>query len=84
MRKHFIVLVVGSVIFLIALVRATWERWLGGSDSGLAAARNSAAVLDALQVFGLYVVFAVLVLAHALLPRRSVRVGRTNEADEGA
>ena len=83
MRKHFVVLIVGSVLFLVRLQMLTWEIWVGGSDPAAVAARNSARALEVLGLLGLYAVFAVLVIGHALLPRPSARAEYSGQLDEG-
>ena len=57
MRTHFTVLVIGSLLFLALFAAKTWT------------VPQSTAVFiiaDALQLLGAYVVFAVLVLGHAI------------------
>ena len=70
MSRHFLVLVVGSLIFLVLFIRETMDVVFGTSRGpGDAADRNTASLLGGLQLLGTYCVFAVLVLGHGLLRR---------------
>ncbi len=71
MRTHFVILVVGSILFLVRFVTQTWEQIVWSSDPSAGAARNTAHILNGLQSLGIYIVFAALVIAHGILPRKS-------------
>ena len=69
MSRHFLVLVFGSVVFLVLFVRETVEHVYWSSAPGDAAAKNTSHLVGAVQLLGVYGVFAVLVLGHGLLRR---------------
>lgn len=84
MRTHFIVLLVGSVLFLVRFILQTWDVIVWSSEPGGAADRNTANLLRAMQLLGVYVVFAVLVLGHGLLSGRPVRRPPESEVEPDA
>ena len=81
MRKHFVALVIGSLLFLIRVISMTWTRTVGGSDPAAVAAMNSAIVIELLGLFGMYAVFVVLILGHGLLLPRTDQSHPVREAD---
>jgi hypothetical protein len=86
MKRHFIVLVVGSLLFLVLFIRATIQIVLRSSAGpGAAADENTASLLGGLQLLGIYCVFAVLVLGHGLLrrPTTAVDSGAIDPSDRG-
>src|SRR4051812_47242674 len=66
-RWHFLVLVVGSLLFMVFFVGQTSEVIVWSSNPGEAAAKNTARLLCGLQLLGAYVVFVAVVFGHRWL-----------------
>jgi hypothetical protein len=74
-------LVAGSLLFLAVFLRHAWEVVTWSSNPSGSAVTNTAHILKALELLGLYAVFATVVLGHAVLRRPPKE--RT-EAESGA
>jgi hypothetical protein len=79
MKKHFSIQLAGSAVCLFFMMKATSSRVIGGDAAGAIA--NTANILDALQWFGTYLVFSVVVLGHGLLCK-PVRAGGSDSPDK--
>jgi uncharacterized membrane protein YvbJ len=73
-RRHFIILVIGSLLFLVCFISQTFEVIVWSSNPGEAAVKNTAALLHGLQQLGVYLVFVALLFGHRWL--RSARPRR--------
>ena len=67
MKCHFIILVAGTVLFLICLLQITGRVMVSSSVAGEAAAENSSSLISALQIAGMYIAFVALLIGHAVL-----------------
>ena len=81
MSRHFLVLVCGSLVFLVLFIRETMEHVVWSSVPGDAAAKNTSRLLSAVGLLGVYCVFAVLVLGHGLLRRPTRQSDEDREAE---
>lgn len=67
MKKHFAVLVSGSILFLLFFYASTHIVMIGSSVPDEAATFNSGQTLIAIRLLGLYIVFVALLIGHAIL-----------------
>lgn len=71
MRKHFAVLLIGSIIYVIILIGQTSGYLVASTGPGGATRENVIILIEALRALGLYIVFATLVIGHGVSSGKS-------------